>query len=49
MLRRIIAWVQGWTVTLDIRINHPELYRDLTRPYDTQDLSNFIEVERPGD
>lgn len=50
MLRRLIQWVQGGIVTLDIKFNHPELYRALTRPYDMQkEWDSFIEAERPGD
>lgn len=45
-MRRFIEWVRGWTITLDIKFNHPELYRELTKPYDI-DLTNFREVDRP--
>ena len=46
IFKRLVQYVQGWCVTLDIKFNHPELYQELTQPYD-MDLSNFTEVERP--
>lgn len=43
-MRRFIEWVRGWAITLDIRINDPELYKALTRPHVPSD---FYEVRRP--
>lgn len=35
MLRRLIDWVHGWLITLEIRFRTPELYRQLrSRPGD---------------
>lgn len=46
IVRRFIAWVQGWTATLDIRFRNPELYRELTQgqPFVPED---FVEVHDP--
>jgi hypothetical protein len=44
MIRRFTAWVQGWTATLDIRFNNPELYRELTQRFTPEDL---VEVSDP--
>jgi len=44
MIKRFIAWIRGWTATLDIRFNSPELYRELTQPFTPEDL---VEVSDP--
>lgn len=43
-MRRLIAWIQRWTTTLDIMINDPELYKILTTPFNPDE---FEEVGRP--
>ena len=58
-MRKIIEWFRGWLITWDIRLHNPELYRELadldnldamrlTKPHH-MDLSNFQEVQRPGE
>lgn len=43
-MRRLIAWISGWTTTLDIMINDPELYKILKTPFNPDE---FEEVGRP--
>lgn len=46
MVKAVISWARGWITTIDIRLNDPELYRELTRPADPAD---FTEAGPPAE
>lgn len=46
-MRRLIDWLHGWAVTLDIMLFDRELYRQLRDWSDIGIENDFIEVEAP--
>jgi hypothetical protein len=46
VIRNFIAWVQGWTTTLSIKRNNPELYAFLCSD-ESRDPANYVERQRP--